>query len=621
MKKIAVNSKSLINRLRLPFVRFYQNLPIRYKLLLVLNIIMIIPLVGLSYINYRNAEISLTKKSTQYTQDILKMIEIRLKDYTQNLNLISQELLPDKRVISSLNDYSSDALENYEESVVVENILKKAIFTRNEIQSIALISNKGNYHPADKNNRVISIKQLVPYKSELYGRIVTDARQQSGSPIFYLDVEKGRVKNLFLARTVYDSDSFEEIGVLIVLLRPDYLDTVFKDLVNEDTRNIMILSPRHEVIVERSNGSASEIAQNLTNLKGYKGWFIDASKSHIVSYLVMQEAPGWEVVSLVSMKSLYKDIDLLRQKIVISSILFVLFLCGISLLMTADFIRPFKKLMVGMEKVQKGDNNVYISLDRKDEIGYLGEAFNRMVREMNTLSNWVYREQLTRKEAEIKALQSQINPPFLFNTLESINWMAQLNEVPEISNMVTALSSLMEASIGRDDKLITFEEELSYIDSYILILKTRFEDRITLIKKIDEKALEVHIPRLLIQPLVENAIQHGIDKNKSQGTVTLSASVEDSELTISIEDDGEGIEENELKILKETLSMNNEAYFKRLNAKKGKSIGLENVNRRIKLFYGERYGLQIESQKDVFTRVSLIIPLEKDSRALEGGAS
>lgn len=330
-----------------PVIRVYQNISIRYKLLLVLNFLMIIPLVGLSYMNYRNSEESLMRKSTQYTQDILNMIEIRLADYVRNLDIISQDLLPDERVALSIDLYTmpADPLQVYEEAFAMENLFKKMIITRHEIQSIALISRQGNYHPADLNNGSISIKQLVPYKSELYQKIATEARKKSGSPVFYLDLDSGRVKHLFLARTVYNVNSYEEIGIMLFLLRKDYLNTIFNDLINEDMQNIMILSANNDIIADKDQAQSVDIQQRLSGMAGSRGWFVDENKSSIISYSAMDQAPRWKVVSLVSLNNLYRDIDSLRQKIIYTSIGIVILLTIISLLMTSDFIRPFKKLI------------------------------------------------------------------------------------------------------------------------------------------------------------------------------------------------------------------------------------------------------------------------------------
>ena len=262
-----------------------------------------------------------------------------------------------------------------------------------------------------------------------------------------------------------------------------------------------------------------------------------------------------------------------------------------------------------MKKVQQGDEGVFIELDRKDEIGYMGEAFNNMVNEISMLEKWVYREQLTRKDAEIKSLQSQINPHFLFNTLESINWMAQLENAPKISDTVTSLASLMEANISRDDKFISLKKELDYIDDYMLIMKNRFEDRLELIKEIDKGSLDIEIPRLLIQPIVENAVYHGVGNSRGKGVIRVITKNDNGMLTIVVEDNGAGIEPGKLEALNKSLHMDDDTYFEKLEKKHEGGIGLENVNRRIKLFYGSEYGIQIESKYGESTRILLRIPV------------
>jgi len=216
-------------------------------------------------------------------------------------------------------------------------------------------------------------------------------------------------------------------------------------------------------------------------------------------------------------------------------------------------------------------------------------------------------------------LQSQINPHFLFNTLEAINWMAQLNNVPEISETVSDLSDLMEASIGRDDRLITLEEEFQYADKYISLQKRRFGDKIELIKNVQPDVLGIEIPRLLIQPLIENAVYHGIERNRGRGTITLNAYRDKKGcLCVEVIDNGAGMEPEELEELNARLTLDNNAYFRGLGGNRRKSIGIENVNRRIKLFYGEQYGLKMESMVGEFTKVTIRIPCEVNMDNREG---
>ena len=196
---------------------------------------------------------------------------------------------------------------------------------------------------------------------------------------------------------------------------------------------------------------------------------IDEKAGMFISYIT-QQITGWKIVSYVSLDVLYKDANTLKNNIIMLCIAAVIVLSFVTLIIAVNIVKPINNLVNGMKKVQSGEG-IRLEIDREDEFGFLQRAFNEMASEIHHLVNWVYREQLTRKEAELKALQSQINPHFLFNTLEAINWMAQLNDVPEISDTVSDLSDLMEASIGRDDRLITIEEEFQICGQVYLTAK------------------------------------------------------------------------------------------------------------------------------------------------------
>jgi two-component system sensor histidine kinase YesM len=271
-------------------------------------------------------------------------------------------------------------------------------------------------------------------------------------------------------------------------------------------------------------------------------------------------------------------------------------------LIAYDIVNPINKLVKAMKVIEKEGSHNPVQINRSDEIGFLGKSFNRMSERIDYLVNIIYKEKLTRKEAELKALQAQINPHFLFNTLENINWMAQLNGVTEISDTVTALAKLMEASIGKGDKLIPISEELEYIDNYIAILKYRFLDRFVVEKNIAEESLHILIPRLLIQPLIENSISHGLEMIRRQGKITINTYVKEDEVIIEVLDNGIGMSEGELKELINSID-------EKVDGSTSKSgIGLSNVNKRIKLFYGEQYGVRVESSLNEYTKVTVRIP-------------
>lgn len=591
-------------------LKFYKDLSIKKKLLLILYIQIIIPLIFIGYMSYKNSEEIIQKKSIAYSQDILRMIELRLKDYSNNLAVISQDLLSDGNIFDILNSEESniDPLNSYENENKISNILKKVILSRNEIQSICIVSNRLKYYFKDNNSSKTSIVDTLPYP-----KVLAKARLGYGQVVWVLDSKNRKVENIFLARMIYNRDTYKEMGLLAIQVKKEFFEAVYQDLVTEDMKNIAVISSENEVIVSRNPNNVYLLNKDLQkSVPGKNGPIVDKASGTLISYVNMNQ-PNWIVVTYISLRQLFKEIDLLRQRIIMLSIISVLILTILSVYIAVDFINPINKLVKGMEKVQKGASDVRVEVDREDELGFLNRTFNKMVKEINNLVTWIYREQITRKEAELKALQSQINPHFLFNTLESINWMAQLNNVPEISETVSDLSSLMEASIGRDDRLITVEEEFTYTDKYISLLKRRFEDRLELVKNLQDSALKVRIPRLLIQPLIENAVYHGVEKCRGKGIINLNAFIDKDSLVIEVIDNGPGIESDELEMLNEKLAMDNDTYFKTLGSKKNKSIGIENVNRRIKLFYGESYGLKIESETGKYTKIDVTIPLQQET--------
>jgi len=597
-----------VKQLKKKIVKFYKDLSIKKKLLLAFYIQIIIPMIFMGFLSYRNSAQTIKQISTNYAKDILQMIELRFDDFLSNLSVISQDLLYDKTIYNALTQKNiNDPIMGYEIENEISNSMKKIILSRPEVQAIAIVGNDGRFYYADDNSSNNSIKNILPYE-----KLLEKARQHQGKVTWYTDSSNGVVNHIYLVRTIYHQDTFREIGLQAILVNKNFLKTVYDGL-TRSMQNIIILSENHDLIAARNSDYDYFINDSsFRKLQNEKDSKIDYDVNALVSYTTISET-GWKIITYVPLNVLYRDAYALRRNLILLCIVTVIILSAFNLSIAMSFINPINRLVKGMKMVQKDNRIVYIDDEREDEIGFLNKTFNEMSREINHLVNWVYREQITRKEAELKALQSQINPHFLFNTLESINWMARLNNVPEISEAVTDLSDLMEASIGRDDRLITVEEEFKYSDKYISIIKRRFEDKVEFKKEILNGAGKVRIPRLLIQPLVENAVYHGIDRLRGKGEILLKAYIEGERLVIIVMDTGPGIDSVELDALNRRLSLDNDTYFKNLRTESRQSIGIENVNRRIKLFYGDDYGLKIESEKGKFTRIIVSIPVNNEA--------
>ncbi len=593
-------------------LQFYRNISIKKKLLLVLYIQILIPLVFIGFFSFKSSEEIITNKSLSYSKDILSLIELRLQDTVRNLNIISQDLSSDESIYEALmNDDSNNInmLYSYEVGSKLNNVFLNAVMTRTEIQSMCIVTNKKRFFIYDNNNNSdgSNIKSIVLQK---YTEITKSAAQANGKAVWFFNTKNGVVQNSYLVRMIYNRDNYKEIGLLVVEINMEFFDFVLQGLESEVMQNTTILSSDNEIIIYKNKAALDKFKKVIQDIPNEKNSFVDKKNNIFVAHTYLSE-PRWRIVTYIPLNQLYSDVETLRDRIILLCMGSILILSVVSVFMSFDMIKPINQLVKAMKGMNINNiSDSYIEIERKDELGFLHKTFNNMAKEIDHLVTWIYREQITRKEAELKALQSQINPHFLFNTLESINWMAQLNNVPEISSTVSDLSTLLEASIGRDDRLITIEEEFMYIDKYIALLKRRFEDRITLNKEVDPKVLYIKIPRLLIQPLIENAVYHGVENSRGKGIITLTASIREDLLIIEVIDNGNGISTDELVKLNKGLEMDNDTYFKSLSNKKNKSIGIDNVNRRIKLFYGEKYGINLESKLNIYTKVSVTLPAQ-----------
>ena len=317
---------------------------------------------------------------------------------------------------------------------------------------------------------------------------------------------------------------------------------------------------------------------------------------------------GWETYSVVSTDDFFPQAKRLREAIM-SLVLLAMLAAGVGIfVLSYTFTRPIGRLKNAMKQVEAGDFEIQVESKAHDEIGMLIQSFNYMVSRLRQLIMEVYQQKLAQKNAELTALQAQINPHFLYNTLDSINWMLIEKGEWEISDVVVSLGDILKYSLHGEEMFVLFEEELKYIESYLCIQKNRLEDRLTVQIEIDEEAKLCFVPKLILQPIVENAILHGIEKKKEMGRIQIHAIVREGTLEIRVTDDGIGMQPDRLMRFRESI-MSDEIS--------GKHIGMRNVHRRIQLHFGEAYGLKIDSEWQKGTTVTILLPIEEVDQAKE----
>ncbi|WP_410496892.1 sensor histidine kinase [Cellulosilyticum sp. ST5] len=582
--------------------RFYKKMSIKQKLLLLFSVQIIIPMAFMGMMFYKNTESIIQNKSVSYSADLLKMIELRMNDFSSNLVSITDDILYDAKMYAILDEKKSEvATEDLRDYCY--NLLRRICLSNKEIQSITLASLNEYEYSYDLNAGGVSIESSASFKAML-----EKARLAQHKPTWYTEVdEENKVRNLYLIRMIYDSDDFSERGLIILQINRQRLKDVYNDLSTEFMQSINILSKDNKWIIGTEedwyNEKENEWISNQADNWGYR---IDKKEQRLLAFMNI-EGTEWKIVAEGSLNQLVnEEMGHFRFLFIIVMTFTILLLSIFSILMAMDILSPINRLVHSIKKVEEENVHQEVIVDREDELGYLSKCFNKMSKEIDNLLNRVYKEELTRREAELKALQAQINPHFLFNTLESINWMAQLNNVPEIRDMVTSLGALIEASIGKGSPMVPLSKELKYIDSYLLIMKNRYGERLSYESDIDTSLLGQEVPKLILQPLIENAIYHGIDKMRKKGTIKLTIRREDETIYIEIMDNGKGMLPEEVEDLNQKFKEDRDDYILGDNRK---SIGLANVNGRVKLFFGKDYGLQIESEYETYTKMKLYLPI------------
>lgn len=316
---------------------------------------------------------------------------------------------------------------------------------------------------------------------------------------------------------------------------------------------------------------------------------------------------GWKIVGLVPLQELMKDADEIRQLIILSVTLSLAFTISLYFFVTTRLTRPVQVLMNKMRQAAGGYLEAKVKPTGSDEIADLGNSFNIMLGKIRELLDQSITERENIQKAELRTLQAQINPHFLYNTLDSIIWMAEAGKNEQVIRLVQALAKFFRIGLNKGMEWVTLKEELEHVRSYLVIQQMRYRDILDYEIVVPDSLLNIRLLKMTIQPLVENALYHGIKNKRGRGMITIAASVDAAGcLLLAVKDDGIGISEQRLVELRELLASGH------LPEKTGDEVsggfGLHNVHQRIRLYYGEAYGVELYSEASAGTRVILKIP-------------
>lgn len=409
-------------------------------------------------------------------------------------------------------------------------------------------------------------------------------------------------------------DSRSRTGVIVVTIMERQIGDYFREVAAVQGQEVMLLDANDQIL---SHADVNQIGTNFPylkqlNKKDDNSIVLIDGKNYLISQRVLA-VNGWKLVSLIPYNTAVSAINSIFENVFTFQLISFIFFFMLLMMAIRTFTKPLVKLDKVATSVQKGELHLRSSIRGQDEIGRLGKSFDQMLDRISDMIIEVTRTQARKRKAELDMLQAQINPHFLFNVLNSIRMKVLGKGDRESAEMIASLSKLLRMTI-QDQGNIPLHDEVDTVIDYMKLMNMRQKEKAILEIDIDSDVFLEQVPRFFLQPIIENALIHGL--NQQAGTIQLRAHSEDDHIRICIRDSGQGMDAAALTRVRGKLSMfTDEMLLTEPEKKKGfSSIGLQNVNERMRMTFGDAFSMQVDSEVGVGTAVTLIIPKQKQEQ-------
>lgn len=574
-----------------------KNWQLRNKIIAAFIIGIIVPLTIVGFLSYFITSRIVKRNINDYILQTLEQANSNLNTIVDDVNDLSLFIIGDEDVRNLLkyrvDNYDSDYILKNRVGNYFLNLCNSKIY----IRSISLIDNDGKEYQYGSQVANTDINFIKENTAEGGSYTISPNLVQN-----YLDVGEKTV--IAFSRQINDVKTFKKIGLVSIDIDQNYINGIYKYLKLRNTGEMVLINKDGSVISSNSIVKVPKDTFSKENMKilsqntaGYFRKEIEG-KDMLIAYNTSKKT-GWKIVQIVPYDDVMRDGIYLRNFTIIIAIIFSIVAVIVSIRFASYITGSLYKLIDAMAEVEKGRFDLKVEVEFDDEVGKLGKGFNHMIKKIEQLIDEVYKTEIKEKEAQISALQSKINPHFLYNTLDTIHWIGRMEEAPRTSEMIQALSDLFRLSLGKDEYIIKIEDEKEYLKNYVLIQKIRYEDQVDIEMDIDLDIYQYSIVKMILQPIVENALIHGMEDMEKKGRIKISGYKEGENIIFCITDNGRGMDES---VVNQILDEEN---------KKTKGLGIKNVDDRIKLYFGKKYGLDIKSQINKGTVVQITIPAIK----------
>ncbi|NHN29783.1 sensor histidine kinase [Paenibacillus agricola] len=577
------------------------NRSFRVKLILNLSVIILLAFGITGYLTYQyNMELFEEEISKQFSSTNLEALaKMDLK--VQEIMRISQTVVFNPQIEKMIKQINSnedaDAFSLYYDKKQIEEQIFQIKTDAPYITGMYLYDLEGNSTYFKYTTSSINELDQTAYKvirsrlSDTYGDLMWMNMALPSS------IEPSGFRKTIITSRLMKNSTLNTYGVLVIAIDESFFSSALKELTKEGTGDVYLFNQNKELLYSNS-AADSETQLNLLR---------DLNETQIIDHFMFvhgeSKTTSFKLVSGTSLTEIQKKNREIFQRIVYSGLVSILLTSGLIGLSTGNLLRPLKDLLQGLRKVRSGDFETRIEIRTKDELAYIAESFNNMAEHVERLIKEVYMTQLSERDAELKALQAQLNPHFLHNMFNEIYWKLYLQDEKETASLIAAISEMLKYSLMPVKTLTTVREELQQVRHYVKLQAELFESDLETIIQVDEQIMECEIMRFLIQPLVENVFVHGFRNKVSHKILLIKARSIKGFLEIEVIDNGCGMEESVISLLlrREGLSLPQRSDGR-------ESLGVRSVVRRIELIHGPPSRLEITSGLGSGTTMRLILP-------------
>ncbi|MBU9724798.1 sensor histidine kinase [Diplocloster modestus] len=561
-------------------------------------IIIVVPMILIFSVIFYRSYSELKSKMIENSRISMKQAERSIKSIVEETQYLSLSMLIDDNIQKLCKQYTlkNSTMDSAKRQLYVS--MQDAVNSKSYIDSISISYNSevlfqyGN--KVEKEDGMFE-KQAM----EIGGRAFwtrayrLQYREKTADPHYVISY----------IRAFMDVSRFNQpIGLQRISINEKELSQTYASLAPDDQSEAFlvgpdgcILSALNETLIGRDLRAAFPgFEQVLNDDNGYFG-----TKVNQVGVLVIYqdvEGTDWKLVQAVPRRTLLNSSGSLFLFMLLALLLLIIFSVIFSAIQNHTIIHPIYRLSKELSQVKDGNFDIQVNSNCRDEIGCLTEAFEEMLKRTKELINRVYLSRIQEKESAFKALEAQINPHFLYNVLDSIHWAAIKQKDWEVSDRIEALSELFRHVLNKGDSITTMRAEVNYLQNYLFLQKNKFAGKICVCIDVEEELMECQTLKLILQPLVENAIQHGLAEKDGTGNISVWIERKDGSLFLHVEDDGCGADEDAVRSM---------IYAEQ---ETGGAFALKNIHDRVRMRYGEPYGLTFESLEQVGTVVTVRIP-------------